>query len=47
MRAAETTLGRAPFTRFAADLATVWGDPAQPREIRWPLSLRVGRIEAG
>lgn len=42
MRAGEAALGRAPFTRFAADLAAVWGDPAQSREIRWPLSLRVG-----
>jgi SAM-dependent methyltransferase len=44
VRAAEKTVGREPIDRFRSDLAQIWGDPAQPREINWPLSLRVGRI---
>ncbi len=43
VRQAEKALGRAPVVRFRADIAAAWGDPAQPHEIRWPLSLRVGR----
>jgi SAM-dependent methyltransferase len=29
---------------IADAMAAAWGDPAQPREVRWPLSLRVGRV---
>jgi SAM-dependent methyltransferase len=44
VRAAEKAVGRAPIERFRTDLARAWGDPTQPRQISWPLSLRVGRI---
>jgi SAM-dependent methyltransferase len=44
VRAAEKTLGREPWERLAAELRTIWGPPAERREIRWPLSLRVGRV---
>lgn len=29
---------------FAADLSGLWGNPLQPREVRWPIRLRVGRV---
>lgn len=32
-----------PVPRLATELAARWGDPAEPRRIHWPLSLRVGR----
>lgn len=44
VRQAEKALGRAPYDSFAAALRAAWGDPDAPREIRWPLSLRVGRV---
>jgi SAM-dependent methyltransferase len=31
--------------RVRPDLEQAWGDPASPRVVRWPLSLRVGRKE--
>lgn len=30
--------------RFAADLAVLWGDPAQRREVRWPIHIRWGTL---
>jgi SAM-dependent methyltransferase len=36
--------GRDAVTAASAAMAAAWGDPAQPREVRWPLSLRVGRV---
>jgi SAM-dependent methyltransferase len=44
VRAAEKAVGRAPLETFIRDLSVAWGDPAQPRTIRWPLSLRVARL---
>jgi SAM-dependent methyltransferase len=41
---AVAALGRAPLDDFAADLRAVWGAPEAKRKIRWPLSLRVGRL---
>ncbi len=35
--------GEDAVSLMAADFAQAWGDPAQPREVDWPLSLRVGR----
>jgi hypothetical protein len=35
--------GRNPLEPLSEALARVWGDPALPRLIVWPLSLRVGR----
>jgi SAM-dependent methyltransferase len=36
--------GRAPFETFCDRLAGVWGPAERVRTIRWPLSLRVGRV---
>ncbi|HVE78686.1 MAG TPA: class I SAM-dependent methyltransferase [Gemmatimonadaceae bacterium] len=33
-----------PVVRLERALGAVWGDPATPRRVRWPLSLRVGRV---
>jgi SAM-dependent methyltransferase len=41
---AVAALGRAPIEEFAGNLRAVWGAPDLRRTIRWPLSLRVGRI---
>jgi SAM-dependent methyltransferase len=35
--------GYDPVAPLSGDLALSWGDPASPRPVRWPLSLRVGR----
>ncbi len=43
VRKAEDALGRGPYEAFARDLLTAWGPADTRREIRWPLSLRVGR----
>lgn len=37
--------GEAPFTEFRSRLATAWGDPHEPRIIRWPVHLRVARLD--
>ena len=34
----------AEFDRFGDELRAAWGDPAMARLIRWPLSLRLGRV---
>jgi SAM-dependent methyltransferase len=44
VRAAERALGRGPITAFRAALAEAWGEPEERRGVRWPLSLRVGRL---
>jgi SAM-dependent methyltransferase len=44
-RAAEKALGRAPIERFRRDLAEAWGEPEARRTVRFPLSLRVGRVQ--
>ena len=44
VKAAEKALGRAPVERFREQLAMAWGDPATPRRLRFPLSLRAGRV---
>jgi len=44
VRNAEKALGRAPYDRFADDLRAAWGDPDTRKAIRWPISLRVGRV---
>jgi SAM-dependent methyltransferase len=36
--------GRAQVDHFRAQLAEAWGPPERVRTIRWPLSLRAGRI---
>lgn len=40
----EKARGRASVDDFYAELREGWGDPAARRTVRWPLSLRVGRI---
>lgn len=45
LRNAEDALGRLPFENFSAKLRAAWGDPGSKREIRWPLSMRVGHVE--
>jgi SAM-dependent methyltransferase len=43
-REAEKVLGREPMERFRRDLLEAWGEPGCRRTIRFPLSLRVGRM---
>lgn len=44
VRAAERALGRDPLAAFRDELTGVWGEPETRRTVRWPLSLRVGRL---
>jgi len=44
VRNLERAFGREPYERFAADLSAAWGDPRRTMALRWPLSLRVGRV---
>ncbi len=39
--------GEDPVALVAADLAAAWGEPEAVREVRWPLTLRVGRPQMG
>ncbi|MEM7049573.1 MAG: class I SAM-dependent methyltransferase [Acidobacteriota bacterium] len=34
-----------PMAIIADDLRAAWGDPEEPQTIRWPLHLRVGRLD--
>ncbi len=45
VRSARKALGQGPIDAFRHDLAAAWGDPTQYRPIRFPLSLRIGRVE--
>lgn len=36
--------GDAPLAAFERQLAGLWGDPAAPREVRWPITMRAGRL---
>lgn len=31
-------------TRFADDLAALWGDEQTPRSVTWPINMRIGRL---
>ncbi len=44
IRALEKAEGRAPVEAFREELARTWGDPSLLRRVRWPLSVRAGRI---
>lgn len=44
VREYEKQQGSPPLDVIAGELAAAWGDPRQKRRVRWPLSLRVGRI---
>jgi SAM-dependent methyltransferase len=35
--------GEDPILELAGELTSAWGDPAAPRPVRWPLSVRAGR----
>lgn len=37
--------GQAELERFASNLQAAWGDPELLRDVRWPLTLRLGRVE--
>jgi ubiquinone/menaquinone biosynthesis C-methylase UbiE len=36
--------GDAPLLAFEQQLAAAWGDPAAPREVRWPITMRAGTL---
>jgi ubiquinone/menaquinone biosynthesis C-methylase UbiE len=36
--------GRNPLEPLSTELGRAWGDPKTPRQIVWPLALRVGRL---
>jgi hypothetical protein len=44
VRAAERAVGRGPVEAFHCALSEAWGDPETARRVRWPLSVRVGRV---
>lgn len=33
-----------PIALIRGDLARAWGDPSAPRRIRWPLSIKAGKV---
>jgi hypothetical protein len=37
--------GHSPLREIEEELRRAWGDPAVRRVVRWPLALRLGRIE--
>ena len=45
LRAMERADGRGEIESFYRDLAGAWGPPSRVRPVRWPLSMRVGRVE--
>ena len=44
VQAMEKAEGRAPMEAFRRNLARAWGAEAMVRCVRWPLSMRVGRV---
>jgi SAM-dependent methyltransferase len=36
--------GEDPLEALGEQLSALWGDPAQPRPVQWPLHLRIGRV---
>ena len=44
VRAMARATGRAPIEAFRRALAHVWGAEGTVRPVRWPLSLRIGRL---
>lgn len=45
LKAWERHHGTDPRELIDADLRHAWGDPAQIRTVRWPLTIRAGRVE--
>ena len=39
----QAALGSNPLPALQAELTPLWGDAAVPRELAWPLFMRVGR----
>jgi ubiquinone/menaquinone biosynthesis C-methylase UbiE len=37
--------GKNPLPQVEAEMLALWNDPSVPREVTWPLALRVGRNE--
>jgi SAM-dependent methyltransferase len=46
VRALEKAVGHGKLEDFAKHLSAAWGDPEQPRRVRFPLSVRAGRSNA-
>jgi SAM-dependent methyltransferase len=44
LRALEAAGRGGALDAFRAELAAVWGAPGAPRRLRWPVTLRVGRV---
>lgn len=44
VRGLEKAEGHQPFEQFQHELLALWGDAHRPRTIRFPLSLRIGRL---
>jgi SAM-dependent methyltransferase len=44
VRGAEKALGCGPVEEAQRDIVTAWGNPSRRREIRFPLSFRIGRL---
>jgi len=42
VRRCQTATGKDPLDSIRTELLNAWGDPKRPRELHWPLSLRVG-----
>jgi len=45
VRALEKAHGRTLLEDFAAELSAAWGDPGTARRVRWPLAMRLGRLD--
>jgi SAM-dependent methyltransferase len=44
VRRCRAETGRNVVEEIGPALAAAWGDPDRPREVRWPLAMRVGRV---
>ncbi len=40
------SLDRGEWHRFRSEMGAAWGPPDTPREVRWPLGVRAGRMES-
>lgn len=45
VRSAREAGHEALLAAFAQDLSAAWGDPDTKRTVRWPLNMRIGRVE--
>jgi SAM-dependent methyltransferase len=44
VKAARRAGAGAAIDAFADDVRRAWGDPGRPRRVRWPLTVRAGRV---